>query len=346
MTAIPVYTSAGDAAFWRTYSLTIEAGDGSAVRFGNTEVGAANLRFAFSVERKGAGAGLGVGGSAPGPRSLVLTNLATATRDMLQINTRVVLKVGYGNALSTLLQGTVLSVYSARSGSDVTTTLDIKDGEQFSQGCVFMRTYAPSPTLASAVKTTRILRDIADTMQLTYLGKTVRIDAGIATGIKDLTYPGGLTFNGTCGDALTMLLEPQGLTWGISNGALNVIPADGYNCLPVIVMRPETGLINVPSAKTVGTTRTTVLFDSLMNTQLVPNQLVTFVPPGTIVGAGNNLSETDSLLGYYSILKTTHKGDTYGQSWDVNCEAIPYPGPPLTAIPVAAGFDYTKAVVR
>lgn len=132
MITVPVYTTAGDASFWRTYSLTIENGDGSAVRFGNAEVGSAALRFSFSVERRGAGFDFGAGGSAPGPRSLVLTNLATTTRNMIGINTRITLKVGYGRNLSTLLVGAVRTVYSARSGADVNTTLDVVDAEQFS----------------------------------------------------------------------------------------------------------------------------------------------------------------------------------------------------------------------
>lgn len=348
------YTTAGATQFWRCYEVTLDNGDGVVHRYGNRAKGASNLRVAFSVERRYAG---------PGPRSLTLTNLAPASRsairsldpvsaDAASVNeaiktpglggTLITVKAGYAAEMSTMFIGSVTKIVTERAGADIHTHLELMDAESFTNACVFRASYAASPTLTGGVKLTTILHDIAETMQVTYRNATVRVVGGVALGIKEQTFPRGIVFNGTCGAALRTLLRPQGLVATVLNGTLNIVPKKGYDGQEVVLLRPETGLIKNPVARVDKGFRV-VQFQTLLNARIQPNRLVAFVAPNQIIGSGGLLRDSESLTGYWKVVQTVHKGDTHGPDWTVSGEAMPYEGT-LTAIPVAVGTDYTKAV--
>lgn len=329
MSSAAFLSPGGTAQFYRSYDVTLDNGGGTALRYGNVAAGSGNIRMAFSIERQLAGTGA---------RTLTLTNLSPATIRTLRASalgetneatlvpgtgTRVTVRVGYGGSVNTLFIGSVSKSVTERSGADVHTNLQMIDAESFTRDCVFVRSYAVS---TPGVNARQILNDIADAMQVTFFDQTVRVIAGVSLGIPFARYPQGITFNGTCGDALDMLLPPLGLHARIFNGQLEVTPVERYNGRQAFLLTPQTGLLNVPSA-TINLGRAGVSFTSLMNTRLQPDTLVTFRAPGQHVAASNYLRSSDTLAGYYRVIKATYKGDTHGKDWTVDCEALPYDGP-------------------
>ena len=333
-TVPPTYTTSGAASFWRTYSVTINTPSGAGLTFGNSDEGDTAIRMAFSIERNFSG---------PGPRSLVLYNLAPDTRAQLKKGTRVAIKAGYGVGYGTICIGSVMKVKTERAGPDTTTTMELIDSESFSTMCMVRRSYAAATLnpatkkLVGGVHLVQVLNDIASDMQLSYDGQApVRIAGGIALGIRNDRYPAGLMLNGTAGQVLDIVLKPQGLTWNIANGALNVVPRAAYDGGSVHILTPSTGLINTPSINE----REHVLFQALMNPKLQPNAVVHLnlpqITPYTTVSANPE--------GYYKIIKTVHRGDTHGNAWDVSCEAERFEGD-FGILPVASGNNFAKALV-
>lgn len=333
MTSLPTYTTAPTSLFWRSYEVTLDNGDGVGHRYGNVSAGSTNVRLAFSIERQLAGTGA---------RSLTLTNLAPSTIRNIRASalgenqsapesvvpgtgTRISIKVGYGGALSTLFVGNVLKARTERSGADMHTHVEMIDSESFLQDCVFVRTYAAAQAGAPPTTLKQILRDIAAAMQVQYADKTVRVVAGVALGIPSETYPRGIAFSGTCGDALATVLKPFNMLARVQNGVLTITQVDRYNGDPASVLRPDTGLVQAPTA-TIVLGRQTVAFKSLMNPRLVPEALVTFQGPGLESLKTGLPRASDAFVGYYKIVKSTFKGDTHGPDWTVDCEALPYDG--------------------
>lgn len=333
MTALPPNMTAGTAQFWRSYEVTLDNGDGVGHVFGNVTEGASNIRVAFSIERQ-------LGGT--GAKSITLTNLSPASIRGIRANalgeqpnddksltpgtgTRVTIKAGYGGALATIFIGNVLKVRTERAGADIHTHVELLDSESFLQNCIFCKTYAAAVNGAPPTKLRDILRDIAAAMQVKFGDKTVRVIEGIALGIPSATYPGGLSFNGTCGQAVDTLLKPLEMQARVRNGELSILQVGRFDGAPAHVLRPDTGLINEPSP-TIVLGKQAVVFKSLMNAELLPQRLVTFEGHGLETGNTGMLRLSDQFVGYFYVMRATFKGDTHGQDWTVDCEAIPYDG--------------------
>ena len=324
MTSIAPFSEMQQAQFWRSYRVTVECGPKQSKQWGNVNAGASNLRIAFSAKRELA---------AFGAISVTLTNLNPVSRRAIlavpseaealegpgiHLGSRVTVEAGYNGSVATVCIGHVRRCVSERSGADIHTHLELIDGAAFGLQCIFKASYAASPSLTGGVKLTRILRDITDTMQLTYPGGVAKVVDGLQIGLQEREYPRGISFDHTCADALRMLLEPQGLDAVVANAELRIIPRGKYDAQKAVILRTDTGLINTPSTS-FREGRNTVLFQSLLNPLLVPGRLVQFT--------GGNTPQPDlgaSLAGYYKILTSTHEGDSHAGPWSVSCEAERY----------------------
>ena len=324
MSAFILSSASQQAQFWRSYQVSVECGEGQVKQWGNVGVGASNLRMAFTSKRVLAA---DLGGT------VMLTNLNPVSRRAIvavpnetdgtpqagfHLGSRVTVRAGYNNNLSSLLVGHVRKCTSQRSGADIVTTLDLIGGAAFGNQCMFKRTYAASPAMKGGAHLLQILQDITDTMSLNYPGGTVSVAKGVQVGIKDTTFPRGISFDHTCQDALRILLKPQGLDFAIENGQLRILPRGSYDNQSVVVLGTDTGLINTPTSS-FREGRNVVNFQALLNPLLVPGRLVTFATDATSASMS-----AGQLPGYYKIFESTHEGDSHGPNWSVSCEAERY----------------------
>jgi hypothetical protein len=155
------------------------------------------------------------------------------------------LDAGYQNLLQTLYIGDIERSSAKRSGSEIIMTFEAGDSARALINSHFDKGY-PSGTSAKT-----IINDLANE-----LGVTV----GIITGVQDVIYNNGVTFNGSVKRALEVLVKNQGLEFSVDNGILQIIPITKTNGQTAVVLSSSTGLIGVPSYKDSG-----IEFQALLN---------------------------------------------------------------------------------
>lgn len=305
----------GAARFGRKYAVTHVNGDGTQAVWGNIAGNQSPLRITFEVTRQALGAGSG---------KISLFNLAAESRAKIRRFASIKLEAGYTEDVGVVHLGIVTNVTTERSGPDIVTTLETRDGTQFLANATIDKSYAAGTHLAS------VLSDIADAMRAHYQSAFVGVnDKGVAVGIPDYTLP-RFVAQGSCGDVLRTLLEPLGLLHSIQNGVLTVVPIRGHDGRQVQLLNSDTGLINIPSQNIArfgapdveaaayaaqGADQVHACnMTSLLNSRLTPNALVQLA------------SRNPALDGLYKIFIAKYTGDSYGAPWQVDLDCNKYEG--------------------
>lgn len=207
----------------RTYELTVQAINGDNLTF------KLPYTIEFSVDRNNY--------SSPNVASITVYNLAPDTRNAIRkdaIDTdksrRVILKVGYGNNLSTVFDGTLDQCWSARQGTNFLTKIEARDN-----GFIYSNTnvtvyYSAGQTIRSVVE------NIAKQLRQNGLG------IGIIGEVPGVFRRAGVKQ----GLALEILREITNDTCYIDNNNLFVI-SDGEAIIgPYTEISTATGLIGTP----------------------------------------------------------------------------------------------------
>ena len=301
----------GSALFGRVYSLALQGQDGQGAVWGNESKTQSALRVTFEVERAITG-----GNKA----KVVIYNVGQSSRRGIIIGSAMRLRAGYAGLVGVLFTGVVSKVETERQGSDIATSIELKDGEPYSNMSVIDRSYAAGTHIAT------ILNDVAQAMSVTLNGEATSVQRGVAVGIPDHVYAQGFVAHGPCKGVLDTLCRPRGLEWSVQNGALNIIPKTAYNGRTVQILSPSTGLLGVPS-----TNGKLVTFSALLNPRLVPGGLVQLD------------TANQALVGIYKVRTAKYQGDSHDAAWNVAIEAVPFDGI-VKRLPAAAGQTYANAV--
>lgn len=246
--------------------------------------------------------------SEPNSATVSVYNLSAYSRGRIKAKDQaVIVKAGYQDLVGQVCAGVIKRVEHRREGVDVVTELEIKDGGQDLLEPVFQRSYAANTSRR------RIVQDIIGTMSNTATGRLN------AAGISGST-PGKLSFATTSKLALDRLARAWGFEWSVQDGVLQILDPDG-TVEPeesAVILTPDTGLLGSPArtaqegARGAGTRvraqQEGARFQSLLRPELRPGRYV--------------LLESEFLSGAFKVQSTEHVGDTHGNDWKTDVEAV------------------------
>ena len=235
-------------------------------------------------------------------------NLSEYSRNHIKAKDQaVIVKAGYVDLIEQVCSGVIKRVEHRREGVDVVTELELKDGGRDLLEPEFKRSYAKATSRA------KIVEDILAAMPHTSRG---RLSAAGLSGVTS----GKLSFSTTCKLALDRLARAWGFEWSVQDGALQVLEPDGTvePAELALSLSPDTGLIGSPARtgqegrRGAGTRarakRTGARFQALLMPSIRPGRYV--------------LLESEFLSGALKVQSCTHAGDTHGQDWTTDVEAV------------------------
>jgi cell wall-associated NlpC family hydrolase len=246
--------------------------------------------------------------------TITIYNLSAQTENtIIQEGNRVVLEAGYeGEQYGLIFDGTVIQpLRNKLDGVDYTLTLNSLDGDGFLNGGVVNFSVLKGQThrditgtIASKASTPTQLGTISQKFDNTQLTR-------------------GKVCFGLGKEYLRQIAQSQGATFYMDNGMVNIIKLDDLPVDEIIELSPASGLIGVPAQTEYG-----VSFKCLLNPRIKLNTLVHI--DNTLVQdlqaqLGQVIRSLDS-SGIYRIIKINDIGDTMGDDWQCECEAVSQAG--------------------
>jgi len=244
-----------------------------------------DLKISFDVEKTVSGE--------PNEASIRIWNLNDSSRNTINEElTLITLEAGYlfEGSRGVIFTGFVRDVTHERIDTDIVTTIEAGDGDKAARRSYIAKTYAAGTAILDVIKA------IQSEMDDVALGEVI-----LPEGIGDLKR--SLSFMAPPQRCLNELGRTYGFYWSIQNGALEIIPGDGFMS-DTVDITPTTGLIGVPSITDSG-----IIIRSLMNAQIRPGRKIN-VQSGTTSRAGQD--------GEYRVSSVAYFGDN--RDGDFACE--------------------------
>lgn len=215
-----------------------------------------DLTVGFTVEKSVSGT--------PNTATISILNLAAGSRGKLKNEfDRVRLECGYMGQLGSrgnigvIFDGFIRDVKHAReeASGDISSTIECGDGDKgFRQGVI-------AKTWPAGTKPRDIVSDLHAAMP--------DVDIGTIDGLDDAQpYRRPVTMVGPVRRCMDQIARTHRLLWSVQDGALEVIPADGY-IDDVVLLSKETGLVGVPTVTDNG-----VQVRALLNPQIRVNRVI------------------------------------------------------------------------
>ena len=124
----------------------------------------------------------------------------------------------------------------------------------------------------------------------------------------------GKAIVGKASDLLTKELDRFGLSYSVQNNVLIVRPKGGSDGQPPIIISPQTGLIDSPGRWNRGAAGSKEVQQSGVNFKTL---IIAGIEPGRLVDL-----QTESVEGEYVLTKSKLTGDTHGEPWFIDSEAM------------------------
>lgn len=250
------------------------------------------LRVSFKIEKDNK--------PQPNCAEVSITNLSEKSRSSLQAKgVRVILQAGYAGNFGQIFSGDVRYASHTREGANWVTKLQCGDGERAYQFARISESYKSGTTLGAIVTKTI---------------EALQLDPGNAKeklASLSAQFVSGYTQHGKASTELTGLLEPIGFSWSIQDGRVELLgPTDTLKG-EVVVLSPSSGLIGSPEhgtpskKKSAGTVKLKALLQSTIR-------------PGSRI-----VVDSATVKGTLRVERLVHAGDTHGQDWYTEMEAVP-----------------------
>jgi hypothetical protein len=264
----------------RDISLTFE-GDGGTLTIAPDGTGKM-LRVQFSVEK-------GLSGT-PNTATIKIYNLKAENRLKIKKEfDKVRLEAGHVEAgnRGIIFEGFVRDVRHKREDTDITTTVECADGDKAYRQAVIAKTF-PAGTKPP---------EMVDAL----LAEMPEVARGVIQGLDKLpAYPRAVTMVGAVRNELDKIGKTHRLYWSIQDGALEVIPGDGF-VDDVVVISKESGMIGIPDITDNGIKVTT-----LLNPQL---------RIGRVIEVRSEALELNDEQGRFRISGLGFSGDTHSDAY-------------------------------
>ncbi len=228
------------------------------------------------------------------PAKIKIYNLNKTSRAFLQQeNVIVILEVGYEDNVDQLFIGDIVKSSTEKTGSDLITTIEAKDGTFALENANLDKSYKAGTNIKDVAK------DVINSIQ-----EVGGIIVNSISAIKSETLQNGMSVTGASKKTLDNITEKQGLEYSIQDNELQIIEKNGSTTEEAILLTPETGLLGKPIEREEG-----IEYKALIQT--------TKLRPGRRVRITS--SEID---GVFINKKVNYKGDTHGTDWFVTGEAL------------------------
>lgn len=257
-----------------------------------------DLKITFKVEKTSE--------SSPNTMTLGLYNLAPATAALCKTKgNAVILRCGYEGNIPLVFSGDISKCTTEKSGPDVITTIEAGDGQLSLGTSNIDASFAPGATVES------IFNQVVGSFG---------VGLGPIIGVPNEKVNNGMVVSGDSKKVMDDLTKKHNLEWSIQDGQVQVHPKNQPVYSTAVFLDSESGLIGSPkSVKILKASQDPLLdpalnkdagvqFKSLLNPKLKPGQLVKL--------NGVNVK------GLYTVRKVTHSGDTWGTSWESDCEGL------------------------
>ena len=283
--------------FGRIIRVTVSGKAGSATFIGDQSP-EAGLQIAFTTTH--------TLGSKPNSGTVTITNLTPARRNMLgEEYDSLTLEVGYKDSgPQVLLKGDIRDVAHAKTSPDITTTIEVGDGDQaFEKG-------KASKTFPAGTKPKEIVEYLRKQMPGLAKGEIKGLDELPATKRPTTVY-------GHAYRELDTLGRQHGFYWSIQNGKFQALKSDehlGGN----ILITPESGMLGVPTPTDKGVKVTTLIIPGL-----APGKLIDVRSDFIDTGAGQQREKrsTDAGGGLFRIATIAYAGSSREDDFTAEIEA-------------------------
>jgi hypothetical protein len=235
----------------------------------------------------------------------VISNLSETSRAFFNSPLKRIpfqIEAGYSPAPAVLFSGEATHTSSVRQSTGYETHISAQDGLQAKRGIV-EASLAPRATMGQTIKT------IAEAMGVGASRALARASRGDFDGALS-SFFSGVTLSGPADKALDALAESTGFDWAIVNGELVILKPGDVVDEELVILSPSSGLIDSPERKDDEKRpgKLIVLGRSLLNARLTLGRRVRF--------------ESVELSGDFRIERVKHSGDTEGQDWRSEIEAV------------------------
>lgn len=224
---------------------------------------------------------------------------------------RIVIEAGYtGSQYGKIFEGNIIQpLRSKENGVDYILTLVSMDSDR----------YATYGLVGVALVAQQSARDAVTTL---VEKSSYSVGVGQLTNFN-IKYPRGKVLFGMSRDFLNQIAKSENATYYIEDGKANIIGAEDYIDSYIPSFGPETGLIGTPVQNDIG-----IECEVLLNPMLHINSL--FHIDNTKITnyqyqQGQPVRSLDK-AGIYRIIQMTHRGDTRGNDWVTEIQAISQTG--------------------
>ena len=292
-----IYGTVGDWLFGRKYRVIIDVGNGKALDV-------SDLRCSFEIIKS----------SYFNAQQSIVTiyNLNPSDENLLiQEGQRIIIEAGYaGSQYGKIFEGNVIQpLRSKENGVDYKLTLVSMDSDRYI-------TYGLVGVAMSAKQSSRdAIKACAS--RANYPTKTNVITT------SSIKYPRGKVMFGSPTTYLNQLAKSENAQYYNEDGSINIVAAKDLSSNEIFSFGPDSGLIGTPTQSQYGIT-----CKVLLNPRLKVNSLF-HIDNKKIENFRYTMGQAVRPLdseGIYRVIKMTHSGDTRGQDWFTEIEAISQAG--------------------
>ncbi|MEK8128658.1 hypothetical protein WMW72_12145 [Paenibacillus filicis] len=289
----------GNILFGRRYRVIVSRSDGTALDV-------SQLRCTFKIQKTIQ--------QQPNFSEIAIYNLAPDTENsIIQEGNRIVIEAGYeGNQYGVIFDGDVIQpIRDKEDGVTYRLTLYSLDGDRFmNQGFVgfsVLKGQSARSLVGNIVAQSKVPAQVGS----------------ISDGFSAQELSRGKVVFGLAKDYLRQLAQSQEASFYIEDGKVNLVRMADLPVGEILDLAPASGLIGNPAQNDQGVT-----FKCLLNPSVKINTLVRI--DNSLIRAqtyqqGQVIRNLDS-EGIYRVIKVTYSGDTRGDNWECECEAVSQAG--------------------
>lgn len=193
---------------------------------------------------------------------------------------------------------TALAIRNERSGTDVITHVEARDG-----GSAYQQARV-AQSFEAGVSATTVARACATALGVG-MGNAAEAIAAASLEAGGATFPEGTVLSGQASRELTRVLAALGLRWSVQHGALQVVSRGGALQTQAVRLTPSTGLVGRPEVLTRGRVKAMALLSADLS-------------PGRIV-----LLESDRVTGRYVVRAAKDGADSHTNDWASELDLAP-----------------------
>jgi hypothetical protein len=227
-------------------------------------------------------------------------NLSADSRAKLQSkrSIRTIIEAGYTSNLGLLFSGDLRRAFSSSNGVDWVTTFRAGDGEAALRTARINESFSPG----TPIKT--VLNRLAGKLGVKPGDSSKYINAAVHNKAQT-QFTSGTVVSGPTWPIFESYLSAYGLTFSVQDGNLQVLPLGQASTATAVKLTPRTGLIGSPEAGEKGKLKC----KSLLQPSIRPGRKI-FI-------------QSTQINGFYRVETVSHIGDTHGEAWHSDIEAVP-----------------------